>query len=460
VSQTNKKWTAREVALEVLTKVDMSQSYSNLQLNQTLQRVNLNRSDVNFSTQLIYGVIQHLSLIDWLLTPFLKQSINKLEPWVRNILRMSIYQIQFLDRIPSHAVVNEAVSIANRRGHRGISGMVNAILRNFLRKKDQIKFPDDLTKMQRIALQHSHPEWMVERFIHGFGESETEEICGVNNRPPLHSIRINSLKITREEMITILQEEFQNATEILPSPLSRQGILVKGVGNLAFSEWYKKGYFTIQDASSMLVADVLDPKPGMTVLDAAAAPGGKTTHIAEKMEDKGLIIAADLHQHKLRLIEENQQRLGIHIIKMIHSDARHLTNPFSSQFDRILLDVPCSGLGVIRRKPDLKWSKSEEQIQNVTKVQREIIETVAPLLKPGGVMVYSTCTMSKEENEEMVKSFVKDHPEFQFDVNIQNYLPEVVTNKLDVSQGMVQILPHYFDTDGFFISRLLKKDQQ
>ncbi|WP_339064153.1 transcription antitermination factor NusB [Tepidibacillus marianensis] len=270
-----KKWTAREVALEVLTKVDMNQSYSNLQLNQTLLKADLNRFDVNFSTQIIYGVIQHLSLIDWMLTPYLRQSIHKLEPWVRNLLRLSIYQIRFLDRVPSHAIVNEAVSIAKKRGHQGISGMVNAVLRNFLRNQDGIEIPQDLTDLQKIALEHSHPEWMVRRFIKDFGINETKQICSINNQPPHHSIRVNPLKISREEMISILKTEYQDEIDILPSPLSKQGILVKGVGNLALSVWYEKGFFTIQDGSSMIVADVLDPKPGMTVLDAAAAPGGK-----------------------------------------------------------------------------------------------------------------------------------------------------------------------------------------
>ncbi|WP_339063436.1 methyltransferase domain-containing protein [Tepidibacillus marianensis] len=177
------------------------------------------------------------------------------------------------------------------------------------------------------------------------------------------------------------------------------------------------------------------------------------------MHDEGTIIAADLHQHKIRLIEEHQKRLGFHIIQMIHSDARQLKNHFATQFDRILLDVPCSGLGVIRRKPDLKWSKAEEQILEITRVQREILESVSSLLKPSGVLVYSTCTMAKEENEEMVQSFVKDHPEFQLDPNLRNYLPEIVKEKLNTNTGMIQILPHYFDTDGFFISRLLKNDQ-
>ncbi|WP_132766603.1 16S rRNA (cytosine(967)-C(5))-methyltransferase RsmB [Tepidibacillus fermentans] len=453
----NKKWTAREVALDVLTKVDIHHSYSNLQLNQTLQKAQLSRTDANFATQVIYGTIQHLNRIDWMLMPFLRTPLEKLEPWVRNLLRISIYQIWYLDRIPPHAVVNEAVNIAKKRGHQGLSGMVNAILRNYLRKKDQLRIPDHLSVKEKIALEHSHPEWLVSRFIEDYGEEEAEQICRVNNLPPHHSIRINPLKISRDEMVKLLKEEYQDEIEVLPSPLSQQGIIVKGVGNLALSKWYEMGYFTVQDGSSMLVAEVLDPKPDMTVLDAAAAPGGKTTHIVEKMNDQGRIVAADLHKHKIRLIEEQQKRLGLHIIETILADARELKEHFSSIFDRILLDVPCSGLGVIRRKPDLKWAKTENQIQQITRVQREILETVAPLLKIGGVLVYSTCTMTKEENQNMILSFVNDHPEFELDPFLPRYLPQIVNDKLDASKGMIQILPHYFNTDGFFISRLIRK---
>ena len=415
MNKMSQRLTARELALDVLTRVDVSHSYSNLQLNQALKKGNLDRSDANFATQMIYGTIQHLTRIDWMLAPLLTSPIEKLEPWVRNLLRLSLYQIFFLDRIPSHAVVNEAVNIAKKRGHKGIAGMVNAVLRNFLRSKDQIRIPSDLSLTEKIALEHSHPKWFVSRLVEDFGVEEAEQICRVNNLPPFHSIRVNPLIISRDTMMDLLKEKYQDEVEIQPSPLSNQGIFVKGVGNLALTSWYEQGYFSIQDGSSMLVAEVLDAKPGMTVLDAAAAPGGKTTHIAEKMKDQGKIVAADLHQHKIRLIEEQQKRLGLHIIETIHSDARMLKEHFGPVFDRILLDVPCSGLGVIRRKPDLKWAKEEKQIGQITRVQREILESVSPLVKSGGVLVYSTCTIAKEENQEMILSFVKDHPEFTLD---------------------------------------------
>lgn len=449
--------TAREVALEVLIKVDKEKSYSNLQLNKTLESNQLSRADINFATEVIYGTIQHLNTIDWIMEQFVKKN-SKLESWVRNLLRLSVYQIWYLDRVPSHAVVNESVNIAKARGHKGISGMVNGVLRNVIRSKDKITIPDNLPIEEKIALEFSHPEWLVKRFIRDYGVDEATEICRVNNLPPFHSIRVNPLKITRDKMISVLKEELDDEAEIMASPLSEQGIRIKGAGNLALTNWYKEGYISVQDESSMLVAKVLDPKPDMVVLDGMAAPGGKTTHIAELMEDKGKIIASDIHSHKIKLIAEQQKRLGFKIIETIQEDARKIHNHYDQIFDRILLDVPCSGLGVIRRKPDLKWAKTEKDIINLTTVQLEILEAVSPLLKPGGVLVYSTCTMAKEENEELIMEFVNNHPEFYLDEKMQDYLPRVVNDKIDTSSGMLQILPQHFHTDGFFISRILRKE--
>jgi len=449
--------TAREVALEVLLKVDKDKSYSNIQLNKELEKANLSRVDVSFATEIIYGTIQRLNTIDWILAQFIKPN-TKLEPWVKSLLRLSIYQLFYLDRVPNHAVVNEAVNIANARGHRGISGLVNGILRNILRNKDSLTVPKNLSVTERLALEFSHPEWLVDRFIKDYGIENTKEICRVNNLAPFHSLRVNSLKVSRDDMINKLKTELGADVEVEPSLISYEGIRVKGAGNLALSHWYKAGYITVQDESSMLVADALDVQPGMVVLDALAAPGGKTTHIAERMQNKGTIIASDIHSHKTKLIEEQQERLGLNIIETIQSDAREINKLYGQIFDRILLDVPCSGFGVIRRKPDLKWAKSEKDIESLTRIQEQILEAASSLLKPGGIMVYSTCTLAKEENEEMIKRFIDGHPNFKLDTTLAKYLPNVVSEKVDASTGMVQILPHYFNTDGFFISRLQRVD--
>ena len=454
----SKAKTARELALDVLMKVEQEKAYSNLQLNQELKKFQLSRADVSFATEIIYGSIQRQKTLDWIINQYIKKKISSLEPWVRSLLRLSLYQIYYLDKVPAHAVVNEAVNIANIRGHKGISGFVNGVLRNILRNLDSISIPADLADYQRIALQHSHPEWMVKRFIASYGSDTAEAICQANNLAPYHSIRVNLLKTTREELISLLQESLGEVGEITPSPLSKQGIRIKGGGNLALSDLHKLGYFTIQDESSMLVADVLDPQPEMVVLDAAAAPGGKTTHLAEKMGNKGRIIAVDLHQHKIKLIEAQSKRLGLSIIETVTADARIINQQYGQIFDRILLDAPCSGLGVIRRKPDLKWSKIAEDIASLVKIQQELLNAVAPLLKKGGVLVYSTCTLTNEENQQIVNNFVAKNSGFRLDQSLEAFLPEVVTKKITTTGGMIQLLPQHFQTDGFFISRIIRTE--
>ncbi len=448
--------TSRELALDVLTKIEKANAYSNIQLNQSIQRTNLSQLDINFATELIYGTIQRLNTIDWVIDKFLKSNLNDIEVWVKNLLRLSVYQIMYLDRVPSHAIVNEAVEIAKKHGHKGIVSMINGILRNIIRNKDNLMLIDNMKEYEKIAIELSHPEWIVKRYIDDYGLAETIEICKANNVAPYNSIRVNSLKISRDAMLDLLKKDFPENTNIAPSFISKRGIRINGVGNLAETHWYKDGYFTIQDESSMLVADVLNPQPGMSILDATAAPGGKTTHLAELMQNRGKIIASDIHNHKINLIKEHQKRLGINIIETVTIDARKLSEKYGKIFDCILLDAPCSGLGVIRRKPELKWTKTENDIANLTMVQESILEAVSSLLKPGGVLVYSTCTMTKEENQDIVYKFIDKHPEFTLDNSLSSYLPDIINQKIDNYDGIAQILPHYFCTDGFFICRMIK----
>lgn len=444
---------AREVALEILTRVEQDRSYSNLLLNKSLQKHGLDAKEAGLVTELVYGTIQRLNTIDYFLNKFVSKGLVKLEPWVRNLLRLSFYQLYYLDRIPSHAAVNEAVNLAKKRGHQGISGMVNGVLRSVLRQKDQLALPEGLEPAARIALEQSHPEWMVRRWMETYGEEAAESMCAANNRPPHASARVNRLKHTPEEMLARMAEAGLSAA---PSRLAPAGIVVEGGGNLAATPWYAAGEITVQDESSMLVAEAVQPEPGMAVLDCCAAPGGKTTHLAERMENRGEIVACDVHEHKERLISEQAERLGLSCIRTVVSDAKDLPRQFEAgRFDRILLDAPCSGLGVIRRKPDLKWSKREEEIREIQTVQREILEAVHPLLKPGGILVYSTCTTEPEENERAIAAFLENHRDFQPDPFPVGVLPEALRGQGD--RGMVQLLPQDYQTDGFFIARLRKR---
>jgi 16S rRNA (cytosine967-C5)-methyltransferase len=448
---------AREVAMSVLLGVETKRAFSGLELNQALQAANLSRPDAGLATELVYGTIQRMNTIDYLFGSHVKGWPNKVDPWVRSLLRLSYYQLRWLSRVPDHAVVDEAVRIAKKRGHAGIAGLVNGVLRGLLREgvSEGPTLPDNLSVAERISLEQSHPLWLVEKWISEYGEETTKQICEANNSHPHSSVRVNPLKASRKEVLGGMTDA---GLEVAPSPLTSQGIIATKAGNLVHSDWFKEGFVTVQDESSMLVAAVADPKPGMRVLDCCAAPGGKTTHLAELMQGKGSVIANDVHPHKETLIREQAIRLGLRNVVTKVSNALELNTLLPSQsFDIVLLDAPCSGLGVIRRKPEIKWNKTEEDIANLSVLQGQLLDHVASLVKQGGLLVYSTCTIAKEENENAIRAFLAEHAEFSLDaewpeevlapIREANLLPEVFP-------GMLQLLPYMFGSDGFFIARL------
>jgi 16S rRNA (cytosine967-C5)-methyltransferase len=416
------------------------------------------------ATELVYGTIQRLNTIDYFLERWVRKGIQTLQPWVRCLLRLSFYQLHYLQRIPDHAAVHEAVNIARKRGHAGISGLVNAVLRSAIRQRADLRVPDELPAAKRISLVHSHPEWLVERWIGQYGEAPAEAMCEANNRPPHSSARVNALRHSRE---ALLGELAAGGIAAAASELAPAGIVLAEGGNWAQTEAYARGDLSIQDESSMLVAEIADPQPGARVLDCCAAPGGKTGHLAEKMRDRGELWACDLHVHKVKLIERQAQRLQLTCVHTIAEDARVLPARFAAEsFDVVLLDAPCTGLGVIRRKPDIKWAKRPEDIAAIAQVQRELISRIAGLVKPGGTLVYSTCTTEAEENRQVIAGFLSEQPDFALDLaepeprlqpSVAN-LPAPLRQALR-TDGMLQILPHEFGTDGFFIAKLRKQPQ-
>ena len=335
-----KPTTPREIALDILVKVSGSGAYSNLQIKRALQDKSLSRADAGLVTELVYGTIGRQLTLDHWLERFVAKGLRKLEPWVHQLLRLSAYQLLYLDRIPAHAAVNEAVTIAKRRGHSGISGMVNGVLRNIDRNRAEL-VPSNIQMqdpLATIALRHSYPEWLVKRWANTYGEKIAEDICAAGNEQPHASIRVNSLLAERDQLIAELQAE---GVEAEASSLSREGILIRSGGNLADNESFRLGRWSLQDESSMLVAAVLAPEPGMKVLDCCAAPGGKSSHIGELMGGKGKVWANDLHAHKRELIVQQTERLKLRNVEAIVGDAADLRDRFEKDsLDAVLLDAP------------------------------------------------------------------------------------------------------------------------
>lgn len=446
------KKSIREIALDILESVEKNQAYSNLMLNNLINKHQLSSADSGLLTEISYGTIQRKMTLDYFLEPYLKNP-KKLQSWVRNLLRISVYQMVFLDKIPDHAILFEAVEIAKKRGHKGITSMVNGVLRNIQRNgvtsTDEIK-----DNAERLSIETSHPLWLVERWIEQFGYEKTSEMCHTNLTAPLQTARVNVKKISRSELINILREEGFDVevSELLPEAI------ICYQGNLAHSDSYKLGLLSIQDESSMLVGHAVGASGNDIVLDCCAAPGGKTTHIAEGLST-GLVYALDLHEHKVKLIKEQADRLGLRNIKTQAADSRHVQDYFNKEgFDRILIDAPCSGLGVMRRKPDLKYTKSKDDIMKLSIVQKKLLAAAAPLLKHGGRLVYSTCTVDVEENHHVVEAFLKEHPEFEADNTLADRMPEQM--KEYVEGNVLQVFPQYFESDGFFIASFRKKVQQ
>lgn len=435
------KKTVRETALDLVDAVEKSGSYSNLMVHHAIEKNGITGRDAALLTELAYGTIQRKMTLDFFLAPFLKK---KPERWVRNLLRLSLYQMVYLDKIPERAVIHEAVNIAKKRGHKGIAGMVNGVLRSVQREGipslDSIEDP-----VERLSVQTSHPRWLVERWVNAYGIEKTAAMCEHNNTAPAQTVRVNLLKMTRDEAIAALSEE---GFEAEAADLSPAAVRMKK-GNAARSALFQNGVISIQDESSMLVASVLGAKPGDRVLDMCAAPGGKTAHIAETMADKGHVDALDIHAHKVKLIAENAARLSLDSIQAHQLDARKAGEQFEAEsFDAILVDAPCSGLGVIRRKPDLKYAKTPQDLASLQPIQLAILQAAVPLLKPGGTLVYSTCTIDKEENEGTVQRFLDANPSFE----------PVPVGVLSEDRTMMQLFPDDFGGDGFFISKLRKKD--
>ncbi|PXW92576.1 16S rRNA (cytosine967-C5)-methyltransferase [Streptohalobacillus salinus] len=447
------KKTVRNHALDVLTKVGDGGGFSHLIIDQTIKKANLNNKDVALLTEIVYGTLNRKLTLAYDLKQFVKKE-NKLQSWVKWLLYLSFYQMKYLNKVPDHAIINEAVEIAKQRGHQGIVKLVNGVLRTAQRNgfTDYSEIED---AYERLAIETSTPRWLIERWDDSYGLEKAEAIARQNLAHQAMSIRVNPLRISREEAIEQLRSD---GFEVSPSLFSNQGIVIEK-GNVLTHDLFTQGAVTIQDQSSMLVTEMMQIEDDQMVLDACSAPGGKTTHIAEKLHNTGEVHAFDIHEKKMRVVKEKAETLGLINIKTASKDARLLTENYPPEtFDRILIDAPCSGLGVIRTKPDIKYSKTENDIDNLAIIQFELLTKIAPLIKKDGMIVYSTCTVDPTENEVIIAEFLTSHQAFEVDPSFFETLPVQLKDSVGITEFGLQIFPDDFNTDGFFMTRLRRRE--
>ena len=441
--------TPRWLAVAALAKIKNG-AYSNLQLNQLINEHRMDRRDINLLTNMVYGVIQHRLTLEFWLKPFVRHP-HQLDPWVRELLLSALYQWQYLDKIPQRAVFNETIEIAKVKGHPGIRRFVTGVLhqmdRSGLPAFDTIEDPDE-----RLSVTYSMPVWLIQELRQQLGATMMEAIIASLNQPAKQSLRVNTALSTVSDVTTALTNDGLTVESSKISPLG----LVVTDGQAINTEAMRYGMFTVQDESAQLVVPALNVQPGDQVLDACAAPGGKTTQIAAELDADagGEVVALDIHANKVRLIGQNAARMHVaDRVAATELDARKVQTQFDDEsFDRILVDAPCSGLGLMRRKPEIRYEKQLQDSLNLQKIQLAILAAVAPTLKKGGIMTYSTCTILQQENQDVIAKFLADHPEFELQTT-----PTEQDLKADRTDKTLSIYPDDYLSDGFFIACLRKK---
>ena len=446
MTNSSQKKTARYLALESLEKVLTSGAYSNLQLNQVIKKNNLADNDRRLLTNLVYGVIQHRLTLEYWLEPFTKG--KKIDDWVKALLMMAIYQYHYLDKVPDWAVTDESIKLAKQRGHEGIRKFVTAILHRILRE-GLTDFNQIASETTRASIEYSVPEWLITELINQYGTEKMIEIVQSLNQPANQSLRINTRLTDKEE---VSRQLYEADLDFRDSQVAENALVLEH-GVIANTEAFKNGEITIQDESAMLAVENMHLQPSFRVLDACAAPGGKTVQIAAELDADagGQVTALDIHQHKIKLIESNAKRLAVNdVVKAIDLDARKVDEKFTDEsFDAILIDAPCSGFGLIRRKPEIRYEKRLSDSYNLQKIQLEILAAVAPKIKKNGIITYSTCTILRQENDDVVNQFLANHPEFTLERTQTN-----LNLKDDRQSDTLTILPSDYGSDGFFVSSL------
>lgn len=444
---------AREAAFAVLYRAEAADAFVNVLLYRTLERTHLSAIDRGLATALVLGVLRHRERLDWALAPLLSRPLENLPPAIRTILRMGAYQMLDLDRIPAPVAVSESVNLARRHGHVGTARLVNAVLRRLA--SDGAPPPPGATAdpAGHLAVVHSHPRWLIARWIARWGVEDAAAMAAANSRPAPSALRVNTLRTTPAALL----EAFQ-ARGIDPS-LGPVPDSIRVVGSLTERlPFVDQGLAVIQDEGAMLVSLAASPASGQTVVDACAAPGGKTTHLAALMGNRGQIMACDVHARKLQALAERCALLGAECVEAHHLDAREIGRRWPGLADMVLIDAPCSGLGTIRRRPEIRWRAAEADLPGHAASQFAILDGAAGAVKPGGVLVYSVCSLEPEEGVDVVRAFLTRHPDFA-PAPFPGVFPRILAgHPVDgADAGQALLLPHRHDTDGFFIARLRRR---
>lgn len=437
----------RSIALQSLIDICKKDAYSNIVVSQTIKRYRFDDRDRRFYTELVYGTVRYLNYLDWIMARLSTRKLDKLDLLCLLILRLGLFQIHILSKVPDSAACNESVKLATRLGNPGMAKFVNAILRSSIRRRNEFVIPSlEENPVLHISLTYHQPKWLVEKWIHDYGCDDTVKICQYFEEIPDLCVRTNTARISREDLLKRFQDQ---GLEAVPAHLAPEGIYLKGIPNISSITEISEGLCQIQDEPSMLASRVLAPSPQSIIFDVCAAPGGKTTHLAALAGEKSMVYGFDIYQHKLNLIEANAQTLGLKNIRALLQDGCTIGDTHADQADYVLVDAPCSGLGVLKRKLDLRWRKRPEDLKTLPKLQRRILESAAACVKPGGVLVYSTCTMNDDENIRVIEDFLEKHSEFTAE-DARSFIP------VGVDGPFIQLLPQRDHLDGFFIARLKK----
>lgn len=436
----------RGTAVKILNRVERTDSYLDKLIDSELRSNEFNDFDKALLTEIVHGVLRWQSKLDWVLNGFFHGNFSKAEVNVRNTLRAALYQILFLDKVPDHAAVNEAVEFMKRVRGEKAGGLVNGVLRNIIRNKEGIHYPDVQNDAALyLSTMYSYPLWMVRRWMNRFGFYETEKLLEAQNQKPGLTLRINTMKTSVDDFMKMF--DLHHISYEL-SPYLPMFLRTSNLTNISQTEIFRRGFFTVQDESAGIAASLLGVKPGERVIDLCSAPGGKTTFFGEMMKNQGTIVAIDKYQTRLNLVKTACERLGITNVEYIAADGSEYDG---EQADKIIVDAPCSGLGVLAKKPDIKIKREMRDIIEVVKSQELLMENAARLVKSGGVLVYSTCTIEPEENFILIKKFLEKHPEFSID-----HASAYVNEKLVHPDGYVETYPHRHGIDGSFAIRLMK----